>query len=163
MKRKTVNERFWEKVDRNGPFVERLSSCCWIWKGATVRTKWRRYGQFNMGEKTTSAYRAAYELRYGSIPEGGHVLHKCDNSLCVRPSHLYVGTHGQNMRDRNQRGRASGGNLSKEEHPNARLTQEQVDRIRELYEAGQHSQYQLAKMFKVTQGHISNLVRGKRW
>ena len=55
------------------------------------------------------ASRASHMIFHGPIPEGLHVLHRCNNARCVNPDHLYAGTHMQNMRDRDESGRTSRG------------------------------------------------------
>ncbi|MGQ9589922.1 MAG: HNH endonuclease, partial [Planctomycetota bacterium] len=53
------------------------------------------------------AHRWAWEHFKGEIPEGLQVNHHCDNSLCVNPDHLYLGTKEENMRDFQLRGPSS--------------------------------------------------------
>jgi len=94
-KRRPLAERFWEKVEK--------TDGCWLWT-STLNT-WG-YGQFQIGRtKQYRAHRIAYELTYGPIPAGMHVCHHCDNPRCVRPDHLFLGTHLDNMRDRQAKGR----------------------------------------------------------
>ncbi len=81
--------RFWDKVDKSGK--------CWIWRGSKLKTG---YGRFHFAGKTITAHRISWMLAHGSIEEGMHVLHKCDNPPCVNPDHLYIGTHTQNMQDK---------------------------------------------------------------
>lgn len=50
-------------------------------------------------ETTTRQSRKAWEKAHGPIPEGLQVLHKCDNKLCRRLDHLYLGTPKQNTAD----------------------------------------------------------------
>ncbi len=47
----------------------------------------------------------AWEIVKGPIPPGMHVLHRCDCPPCVRPDHLFLGTHADNMRDMIAKGR----------------------------------------------------------
>jgi hypothetical protein len=54
------------------------------------------------------AHRWAWENVRGAIPEGTEVLHECDTPLCVRPTHLRIGTHAENLRDMMRRGRGRG-------------------------------------------------------
>ena len=114
------------------------------------------------------AHRIAYELAYG--PPEGQVLHHCDNPPCVRPSHLYDGTHKQNMADRTNRGRTYRGpranveNIPRgERNTNAKLTEAAVREIRALYAAGGISQQALADWYGVNQTKISDVVRRKTW
>lgn len=89
---------FWSKVahDPDG---------CWLW---TAFCDANGYGKCNRnGEQL--AHRVAYKLIHKVIPDGLDILHRCDNPTCVRPAHLYAGTHQQNMRDRDVRGRTSRG------------------------------------------------------
>jgi len=69
---------------------------CWRWLG---RLREDGYGQFDLYGRAYRAHRVAYTIRYGAIPDGKQINHRCGNPICVRPSHLYAGTHAENMRD----------------------------------------------------------------
>jgi hypothetical protein len=79
-------ERFWVKVDKNGPVPEYRPELgpCWIWKGATSA---RGYGNFGNQPKKIS-HRIAYELMVGAIPEGTEIDHLCRVRACCNPKHL---------------------------------------------------------------------------
>jgi hypothetical protein len=55
--------------------------------------------------KLWRAHRAAWVEAHGDIPEGMFVLHQCDNRACVNVAHLFLGTHQDNMDDRESKGR----------------------------------------------------------
>lgn len=86
--RKTVEERFWEKVDKHsGQFFEGTE--CWNWTAAIVKG----HGFFNVSEgNTVGAYRYSYELVHGPLPTEIHVHHRCQNKACVNPQHLEAHT-----------------------------------------------------------------------
>lgn len=92
--KKSVEERFWSKVNK--------TDTCWIWTANA-----QRYGYFTLSsiERSELAHRVAWLLTYGPVPDGLNVLHKCDNTLCVNPDHLYLGTQHQNIKDCISRGR----------------------------------------------------------
>lgn len=94
---KTLEERFWEKVLIT-PFYE-----CWEWLGSKDKDG---YGYFGHKDK---AHRFSWKINNGVIPHKIHVLHKCDNPSCVRPQHLFLGTHEDNMKDMAKKGRAKWG------------------------------------------------------
>lgn len=73
-------KKFWSLVDKQGPRAGRLGRC-WLWMGCTDR---HSYGRFD----TKLTYRIAWSLENGPIPPGKVLHHKCENPLCVRPSHL---------------------------------------------------------------------------
>src|SRR4249920_397573 len=93
-----VEPRFWDRVDRSNP------DGCWPWIGA----KSNEYGSMYVEGRRQRAPRISWEIHNGEIPIGLHVLHKCDNPPCVRPDHLRLGTHAENMHDMVVRGRARG-------------------------------------------------------
>lgn len=95
---------FWDNVD-----ISDIDSC-WNWKRATSQ-----HGYGRISHKLKYSHRLAWVKTFGEIPEGMHVLHKCDNPLCCNPNHLFLGTHQDNMRDRNKKGRCAKNTLTIEE------------------------------------------------
>jgi hypothetical protein len=91
-------ERFWLKVDKNGPIPEYRPDLgpCWLWTAGTIRG----YGRFCVGpeRRNVFAHRYAYELLVGPIPAGLDMDHLCRVPACVRPSHLEPVTHQENNR-----------------------------------------------------------------
>ncbi len=161
---RTAEDRFWS-------FVDRRDDGCWQWLGGTCKG----YGTFTVKSlgKSFRAHRFAYALAHGAIPDGLHVLHRCDNPPCVNPEHLFLGTHLENVADmvakgRGAKGDRSGARLHPERCPRgersgmAKLTAAQVDEIRATprRRGGQH---QLALRFGVSDATISMILNGKVW
>lgn len=91
----SLEERFWSKV-------KKLDDC-WEWI-AYVRKD--GYGYFGLAKnKPAKAHRLSWELVNGPIPDGLHILHRCDNRKCVNPEHLFLGTDQDNMDDMWAKGR----------------------------------------------------------
>lgn len=110
--------------------IERLSvidpiSKCRFFIGSLSRDG---YGMIHNRGGSKLAHRAAYSAVHGAIPEGLDVLHKCDNPQCVNLNHLTVGTHTDNMRDMQAKGRKAV--LKGAKHPRAKLNPETAFSIR---------------------------------
>lgn len=93
MKRLT-NKNFWANVTKS-------ESGCWPWMGAISQ---QGYGVFFK----QGAHRIAYLEKFGTIPVGHHLDHKCHNNdcpggtdclhrRCVNPDHLEPATPRQNV------------------------------------------------------------------
>ena len=85
---------FWRMVDVGEPDE------CWPWTGGGDR-----YGKIKVRRMSVSAHRFAWQVANGPIPDGMSVLHTCDNPPCCNPSHLFLGTNSDNMRDMVTKGR----------------------------------------------------------
>jgi hypothetical protein len=131
----------------------------------------RAYGRLTVENKNYTASRLSYEIEIGPIPEGLCVLHECDTPACIEPSHLWVGTNLDNIRDKVEKGRqakgeriTTGRNTARgERQGRAKLTADNVRQIRALYAEGGISQETLGAMFGVSQVHISRVLRGDSW
>lgn len=153
---------FWEKVERGA------EDACWNWTGARTG---KGYGYFKKRHPQTRkdvallAHRFAWVLEHRrTVPTGLLVCHHCDNRLCVNPTHLFVGTNADNMRDMARKGRASREpRMQGEGHTLAVLTEREVRAIRRIYAAGGISQEALGKRFGVTGKNIYMITKGKTW
>lgn len=143
-----VVTRFWRHVQK--------TDGCWCWTAALNREN--GYGRFKVHGKMVGAHRFSYMLSYGPIPEGLVICHKCDNPPCVRPDHLFPGTHKDNGRDKVEKGRA----LSGIRNAFAKLTDEQVSEIRHLDISG-IPQREIALRFSLAQTTVSRIVRASAW
>jgi hypothetical protein len=116
------------------------------------------YGQLWDGRRMMRAHRFAWEQVHGPIPESTLVCHDCDNPPCVNVAHMFLGTHGDNHADRNEKGRQAKG----EKIGPAKLSPDAVKQIRELRRAGL-SQQRIADRFGVCQTTVSSVLLGKNW
>lgn len=105
-------------------------------------------------------YCETHSLPYEAIA-GKVVRHKCDNSRCINPEHLELGTQADNMADMVSRGRSATGTMN----GSAKLTLEQVVEIRRRYKprCKVNGGRALAREFGCDQKTVSNIVNGKNW
>lgn len=154
---KQIKERFFDKVS-----PEPMSGC-WLWTGApSDNTKTGQYGRFRMNGKQRRAHRASWELFRGKIPEGMHVLHRCDNPVCVNPDHLFIGTNSDNVADRVEKHRSGNKPHIGENHPMRRLSEENVRSIRSRYFMGEAGK-NLSIEFGVSRSAVSEIVNFRKW
>ncbi len=142
--------RFFEKVEK--PLALNYDPC-WIWTGSKVPAG---YGQFRDGRRIY-AHRWVYQQAYGPIPKGAYVCHHCDNPSCVKPSHLFVGDSAANHADMVAKGRST----RHERNPRAKLTWDDVEKIRAMRAEGKKL-HEIAPLFGVTPSNISYVCR-KTW
>lgn len=161
-------ERFWPKVNKDGPVIRPELGPCWVWT-ASVGTS--GYGQIGVGGRAgrpVQAHRVSWELAHGAPAGDAWVLHRCDNPLCVRPDHLFLGTNADNAHDMAAKGRhfsrqAPEKIIRGERHGRAKLTAEDVREIRRAYAAGEGDQAQIASRHGVTQSTVGRIVLRKIW
>ena len=115
------------------------------------------YGRFGYEGKLWLAHRFAWMLENGDIPEDMQVLHKCDNRSCVNTYHLFLGTHADNMADRNAKGRQAA--AKGEVNNNAKLTEADIPAIR----ADSRIYKEIAADYGVTSTAIGYVKRGATW
>jgi len=150
-------ERIYKKSEKN------LNGCL-IWKGACNKNG---YGQIsirdlvNKKKKYVLLHRLIYKLNNKNFDEKNYVLHSCDVRNCIEISHLYDGSHIDNMNDmvkKNRQHKRPG-----ELHPLAKLKNCEVEMIRNLYKNQRLSLSTLSKKFNVSLTTIHNIVKNKTW
>lgn len=151
-KRDSLVVRFWRNVNRLS------NDDCWNWTG----TKCLGYGHIRDMGKTRKAHQISWELHHGKIPmgqgyHGTEVCHSCDNRSCVNPSHLFLGSHQQNMRDASDKNRPKVGGWIKR----TILNDFQV-RIVKRCSNLPITRRKIAQLFDISPGTLTNIISGKR-
>ena len=142
-------------------FLKRVEATagCWVWTGHVQDTGYGRLGVRGLGfpEAYDMAHRVAYRLFRGEIPEGMSVLHRCDNRRCVKPSHLFLGTKGDNNADRAAKGRNA--DRRGVRNTNSKMNDSMVREIRASPERGAD----IARRLGVSQASVCMVRGGKTW
>jgi len=177
---------FWLKVN-----IDERDKC-WEWKSLRSKGGYGilqiRYGTDNKRISLNSS-RMAYLLFYRYIPENIFVCHHCDNTLCCNPSHLFLGTHADNMKDMKGKNRGCIGDkngmikhpecvlkgenhyskikpeliLKGESHGHSKLKEYEVRQIYKMFFDEHILQKDIAITFNVSKYAISDITRGKTW
>jgi hypothetical protein len=132
-------------------FIDKViidSKGCWLWTASKTNDG---YGKFYPHGKVTLAHRFSYEYFIDVIPQGLCVCHVCDNPSCVNPTHLFLGSHQDNMTDRNNKMRQS----------NAALCESDIPDIRALSKS--RSQNEIARIYHISRHLVSDIIHGIKW
>lgn len=159
------------------------TSTCWLWTGSRTG---HGYGTLRRDGQYLQAHRYSWMQANGPIPEGLVVCHRCDVKLCVRPSHLFLGTKAENNHDRHAKGRDATGDsngsrtrpetlprgafhwrrkapelaATGERHGMAKLTEDDIRAIR----ARSHERRKdIAAEFGVTPALVSQIIYRRIW
>lgn len=132
-------------IDENG---------CWIWEGCIRKSHNYKFPWVTFRKQQMNGARAVWIAHFGEVPGDLMVLHRCNNSICMNPAHLYLGTHADNMRDLSLANRANG--------KNGALGLQAAARIRQEAAAGV-SVKSLSEQYKCTPATIYRIVHGQRY
>ena len=153
-----VAKRFWPKVC--------VREKCWEWIASKNTDGYGllmcRNKAAGFPRKLLRAHTVSWEIHFGAIPKGMHVLHTCDNPGCVNPGHLFLGTHQDNMRDMKEKGRAPGASSPGDKHPRAILSSEVVKSLRDRHSKGERI-VALARDTGYRYATVWAAVRGVNW
>lgn len=160
-KRKPVADRLWSKVNK--------TKGCWEWQGAKSGFGYGVIGVYvNGARKLQKTHRVSWTLKYGDIPDGMCVLHKCDNPKCVNPDHLFLGSYADNVHDCIDKGRF---HILKPGAPPPRhlgelnglskLTSQQVLDIRNMSKT--MTRAEIAKIYSVSRSTVTDIVNRNTW
>jgi len=139
----TITYRFENK------YIPEPNTGCWIWLACTDI---KGYGRIAYLQKNMRAPRVSWLLNKGDVPGGLHILHKCDNKLCVNPDHLFLGTNRDNSLDAAKKGLIW----------HAKLTATDIPNIRRMRASGKTFQ-SIAQHYGVDRKTIEGIFNGKSW
>ena len=137
---------FWTNVRRTGHDQD-----CWPWTGYVEDG----YGRFYFEGRMRGAHELALTFTTGERrADSLDTCHSCNNPICCNPLHLRFDTRQSNVDDMLEAGT--------HHCPVGKLSHKKVRVIRERYANGA-SQITLADEYGVSNGLISQVVRGLRW
>lgn len=129
-----------------------ITECgCLIWLGGISK---HGYGKIRFGDNVLFSNRASWIAHFGEIPNGLHVLHKCDIRCCIEPTHLFLGTNADNVRDKTLKLRTPHGY----NHHKAKVDEAEVLNIKNSNETLE----KLASIYDMSISGIWNIKQGNR-
>ena len=157
--RRNVSEEY--KVEARRRFEEQFEAVpecgCWIWLGGV---NLKGYGSFWYNGRGRAAHRVSYELYKGTIPKDLHIMHSCDVTSCVNPTHLAVGTNTENHRDKMARGR----NISPRGEASGRTDLKECE-VLEIFKRAHKGELQkdIAADFSIKKAAVCAIKQGRNW
>lgn len=152
----TPEQRFWADVVKGDG--------CWLYNKGIKPEGYRffRYRLVKGKQVQWYAHRYSWTVSFGPIHDGLDVAHKCDNRGCVRPDHLFLATHDENMADCKAKGRKAYGEATKRN----KLTEADVLEIRATFtrkSPKNSNANELAAKYGVYPMTIIYAAEGKTW
>jgi hypothetical protein len=144
-----AEKRLWQSVDK--------TDGCWNWTGRSLVDG---YGKIWVNGRRLLTHRFSWQIHNGEIPPDMRVCHKCDNPKCVNPSHLFLGTQFDNMRDMESKGRGVYPHGSRSKM--AVLAERDIPKIIRLHASG-ITRAALAKRYSVSWPTIERIVTRSSW
>ena len=139
--------KFWGMVHATGRFDD---DACWR---ASPRRKKDCYGVTIWGSRRYGSHVVSWMLYNGRhVAPGREILHSCDRGWCVNPTHLAMGTHAENMRDKAEKGRTG----------RAKLSVVNVRAIRRLRATRMYTYQKLADTYGVSVSAIWQACHGEK-
>lgn len=154
--------RFWSKVNLIYKDDEKQVldyDACWEWNTGKIG---KNYGSFYYDYKKRYAHRFSYIIHnnFKIINSIDLICHKCDNTLCVNPNHLFLGTSKDNSQDMVNKGRSSFG----EKCGTSILTENQVRQILiDIWNNKYQNVYQISRKYNINSGTIRDILDMKTW
>jgi hypothetical protein len=142
----SIDDKFWLMVERRG------DDDCWHWLGGVGP---KGYGKASLYRLVIGAHVLSWIVNTGDITNGFLVCHSCDNPTCVNPKHLFLGTHDDNMKDMDSKGRRR----ICEQHPFAKLD---WDKVRDIRASGESSR-SIANRLGVSHKAILAVRNNQTW
>jgi len=129
-------------------------AACWLWQGSRICGD--SYGHLTIKGQQYLTHILMWEQFHGPVPDGLLVLHNCpdfDKRHCINPAHLWLGTQSDNMKDAYKKGQKIAHRL---------LSDADIVTIHALAKMPDMTQTAIARMFHVSQSHVSNIIHGHR-
>jgi len=143
--------------------ISNYENNCWLWHGCKSENKQtgkHTYGMISLNGKMIPSSRAAYLLFKGDFDPKLEICHKCDNTLCNNPNHLFTGTHQDNMDDmmkKNRRNPPIG-----ERHAMSKLNWKLVNDLRNDY-INNLATSQIQKKYNIESSQFLRIVKNESW
>lgn len=150
--KKSLEYRFYEKIAFG-------STECWHWIGTIDSVG---YGRL-MHPKENKAHRISWIIHVGQIPKGMKILHRCDLRSCVNPDHLFLGSQSDNVKDMMNKKRNVAKGLNGELNPMAKLTSEDVEKMKNIRKSTAMSFNKIAKIMGISTMTVYRACTGKSW
>lgn len=133
---------------------------CWEWNGPFYVDGYGDVSGHHRGIKRWKAHRLSYELANGvELTSEQFVCHRCDNPACIRPTHLFVGTHRDNVADCIAKGR----NVRGEKTKNHKLTDKAVAELRKYQPLPTDIAREYARTYNASMRTVQKAATGVTW
>lgn len=131
---------------------------CWLWTGSKTRLG---YGSFNAGPSvgTRLAHRWSYDYHRRKKLGDLDACHRCDNPSCVRPDHLFAGTHRDNMADAKNKGRMRSPALQRDRHGKSKVKVSQIPALAAAYQ--KHGSTVAGQQFGIHRTTVIKILTGR--